>query len=241
MSRAWCASALLMVSGIAAAVPVQLDLVYSDMYHGNAVIVGSGPGEQDIGDAYTRGILRNVDYDLILSNAGGGSGRAYTSFFQEINTSGSDDHFSATFDARLIATAGLTGPVDELSYALAEVGFNGFGMQFEVFEPVLYTGSFGVFADSFSPFEDYLGPIFESGSVLQPGTYAFTIAPYLRDSSLWLYNRVTTPGEVLTGTASANYAFGFASVIPTPATLSLLAFALGCMFFGRRFARARSR
>lgn len=240
MSRSLFAAALLMFSGIAAAVPVQIDFVYSDMFYTNAVRVGSAPGEVNIRDDYTLGIMRDVNENLVLNNASGGSGSAYTGIFQQFNTSGDDQNLSANFSADLTATAQLTGPMTSPNYAVAETRFQTFGMQFQVLEPVLYTGSFGVFGEAFTPFESfYFGPYFESGSILQPGTYAFTVSPFLRDPSLWIYNEVTTAGDALSRTASANYGFSF-SAIPTPATLPLVALALGFVIFGRYRARARA-
>jgi hypothetical protein len=241
MSRTLFACALLAFSGLAFAMPVQLELVYSDMSYSNAVRVGSGPGEHQIFDDSTRGIVGNVDLDVPVTNSAGGFGSAYTGIFQDVSTVGSDRFFAANFDANLAAIARLSGPVDSTAFAIAETRFQTFGMQFEVFEPVLYTGSFGVFANEFSPFEgDYFGPFFASGSILQPGMYAFTITPYLHDSSLWIFNEVTMPGQLLAGTASANYGFNFASVVPLPATLPLFALALAAMIWSRRRARARA-
>ncbi len=238
MSRSLLASALLMCSGVAAAVPVQLDLVYSDLLYTNAVRAGSGPGEHLIGDAYTQGIVRDIDYGLIVPNASGGFGRAYTGIFQQVDAAGDDRRFDVSFTADLMAVAHLSGPVDADAYAFAETRFRTFGMQFEVLEPVLYTGTFGVFAQAWLPFENYYtSTFFDSGSILQPGTYAFTISPYLRDPSLWLRNEATTSGETVATAASANYGFAFAT-IPAPATLPLLALALGCVFVARYRARS---
>lgn len=240
MSRSLFVSALLMVSGVAAAVPVQVDFVYSDMFYTNAVSVGSAPGETSIRDEYTLGIMQNVDYNVAVNNASGGSGSAFAGIVQELNTAGDDRNFSANFSADLTAIAQLTGAMESPVYAVAETRFHRFGMQFEVFEPVLFTGSFGVFGEAFIPFEGfYSGAFFASGSVLQPGTYAFTISPYLRDPSLWLYNQATASGDVVSGTASASYGFSF-SAIPAPATLPLVALALGFVIFGRYRARARA-
>ncbi len=68
--------------------------------------------------------MLDVDRNLVVNNANGGSGSAYTGIVQALDTFGDDQNFSADFSADLTAIAQFTGSMESLMlYAVAETRF----------------------------------------------------------------------------------------------------------------------
>lgn len=216
------------VSSTAAAVPVTLTSAYWEWKVDN-VVATHPSNDLEIGDAY----LRNSPSDVDLTfDANGASGSSVSRVTASMRTSAamSEDQFSfsALADIGVFAEVG-----DDVTNGMARSGarLDRLIVSFEVLEPVLYTGSFGLASGR----ADYFPSVatFGSGSILQPGLY-FTTCVRLLDLVA-----AATAGESFQFNESGRYDYDFVRV-PEPPAVALLLIGIAGIALRKRAVAGRS-
>lgn len=199
------------VSSTAAAAPVNLTSVYWEWKVDNAVATQPSDDLQ-IGDAYIRDNRESYDLTYQASGASGSSiSRTTASMHTDTLMSDKQLSFSALADIEVFAGVGA-----DVTNGMAYSGMrlDRFIVSFEVLEPVLFTGSFGLTAGDASYFP--ADATIASGSILQPGLY-FTSCVRLLDA---VASAVAGQSFVLND--SGRYAYDFVRVPEPPAVALLL-------------------
>lgn len=215
------------VSSTAAAVPVNLTSVYWEWKVDNAVATQLADDLQ-IGDAYLRHSPADVDVAYNANGAAGSSlSRVTASMRTGAVTSDEQFSFSALADIGVFAEVGA-GATDGIAYSGGRL--DRFIVSFEVLEPVLYTGSFGLAQGPADYFPS--AATFASGSILQPGLY-FTTCVQLLD----LFASATA-GQSFALNQAGRYDYDFVRV-PEPPAVALMLLGLVAVALRKR-SRARS-
>lgn len=219
------AATLVGVSATAAATPVNMTSVYWEWKVDNAVASQISEDLQ-IGDAYIRGNRETYDSTYHVSGAAGDSTSRVQAHMQTASIE-SDDHFAFIASADISVFAQLSANATE-GMAYAGGSLDRFILEFEVFEPVLFTGTFALSAGPASYYPST--PDFSSGSILQPGLYFNT--------SLRLLDLVASAaaGQTFDLSQSGRYEYDFVRVPEPPAVALLLAGLIGVALRRRSMA-----
>ena len=216
-----------LLAGTASAVPVSITANGYSWYSDN--IVGAGtPDSYSPGDAISVGHNSDYYYDNIRTSEYG-SARALTHGHVEQLQFGTDETFFYQFDVHVHALASVDASIPEgnLTLAKAEIGIWLMGVQFEVTEPVLFTGTGPLYGPEVHMFDTSASTV-SSGTYLQPGRYSSFYFRALEAEAAWVQ-----PGQTVSISNVFSNTFHFASV-PTPATLPLLGFSILAIACRRR-------
>lgn len=209
----------------ASATPVSLTSIYWEWKVDHAVATNPADDLQ-IGDAYIRGTRTLYDLTYTADSTTGSSTSRVRAEMQT-NTASDDDSFSLSTLVDLQIFGGIDADVTN-GLALAGVRLDRMIVGFEVFEPVIYTGTLALSLGNADYFPG--DGAFTTGALLEPGRY-FNTSLRLLDIS-----RSAAVGETFALNRSGGFDYDFVRV-PAPPAIALMLLGLVPLALRKRRAR----